>query len=491
MRRLPIGWTAGIDSGTVRVMLTAGIARVDITPSLPIDLVGYSRRVVPATLVRAPLTATALVIRSETTTAAIVAVDVAIISPEDADLFREAIGREIDAPADNVMLSVSHTHAGPMTRATGVKIGGFQRERSANEMAFIEQLPRRLVNVAAIANRSTEPVRVAGGVGWLDLAINRRQKDAEGRMILGWNPDKPVDREVGVVRFDRLDGTTLAVVANYACHPVVVGPEDPAVNPDFPGPMREIVEDTTGATCLFLQGACGNLLPLEAFFDHAGPEVDFGRRLGVEVCHVLDSLEPVTTEIRRIDYGSVTPITLQRRLPVEPQSEQPLVVTSRTVELPLKSLPTLAELEAKRDGYRQALDEAKAAHADRVAWNPIEYHLNWSEDAIEQMKRGKATPDVSAFLQAIRIGDVVIASMPGEAFSELAIAVKQRSPAATTLFAAYTNGVLTYLPTAVEYVDGGYECDYAHHSYGLVEQIAPESEKILVETSVALLSEAF
>ena len=50
---------------------------------------------------------------------------------------------------------------------------------------------------------------------------------------------------------------------------------------------------------------------------------------------------------------------------------------------------------------------------------------------------------------------------------------------------------LRYLPTAEEYPYGGYECDYAHHSYGLVEQIAPESERILVERSVELVSATF
>lgn len=472
-------------------MLSAGVARVDITPPLPIDLVGYSRRSAPATDVRAPLTATALVMTSETTTAAILAVDVPFIAPDDADRLRREIGQEIGAPGDHVMVSVSHTHAGPMTRATGLKIGGAQRERSTNELRFIERLPGQLVSVAAMAAQSAEPVRVAGGVGMLDLAINRRQKNAEGRMILGWNPDKPVDRDVGVIRLDRLDETTLAVVANYACHPVVVGPEDLAVNPDFPGAMRDFVEKTTGATCLFLQGACGNLLPLEGFFDHAGPEVEFGRRLGVEVLHVLESLDPVQREIRQVDYGSVTPITLQRRVPVEPQPEQRLVVSSRRVELPLKPLPTIGELVAERDGYQRSLDQAKAADADQTVWNPIEYHLNWADDAIAQMKSGLATSEVPAFLQAIRIGDAVIASMPGEAFSELAIEVKDRSAAAITLFAAYTNGVLTYLPTAEEYPHGGYECDYAHHSYGLVEQIAPASERILVETSVSLIDEVF
>ena len=54
--------------------------------------------------------------------------------------------------------------------------------------------------------------------------------------------------------------------------------------------------------------------------------------------------------------------------------------------------------------------------------------------------------------------------------------------------AGYANGVLSYLPTADEYPYGGYECDYAHHSYGLVEQVAPESEAILVNGCLDLLT---
>ena len=173
---------------------------------------------------------------------------------------------------------------------------------------------------------------------------------------------------------------------------------------------------------------------------------------------------------------------------VEPQPDQELAAVGRAVELPLKPLPSLADLEAERDGYQRELDEARQAGADQAALNPIEYHLSWAEDAIDQLRQGEVAPSVPAFLQALRIGDTVIATMPGEAFSELSIEVKQRSAAPTTLFSAYTNGVLTYMPPAAEYPDGGYECDYAHHSYGLVEQIAPQSERILVETSVELIS---
>ena len=469
-------------------MLTAGIARVDITPPVPIDLVGYSRRAEPAQHIRAPLTATALALGSGPTTAVVVAADVPFLLPAHADRLRTEIGDALGTPADHVMISVSHTHGGPTTHAHGVKIGGRQRERSANERAFIDSFPGHLVTAAIQAAGSMEPVMAAGGVGTVDLAVNRREKNAEGRVILGWNPDKPVDRDVGVLRLDRLDGTTMAVVANYACHPVVVGPEDPGVNPDFPGAMRDVVEQVTGATCLFLQGGCGNLLPLQGFFDRPGPERAFGRKLAVEVLHVLEQIDPIARRMERIDYGSVTPIVLHRQVAIEPQPDQALAAVGIVVDLPLKPLPSLADLEAERDGYQRELDEARLAGADQVALNPIEYHLNWAEDAISQVQQGEAAPKVPAFLQALRIGDTVIATMPGEAFSELSIEVKERSAAPTTLFSAYTNGVLTYMPPAAEYPDGGYECDYAHHSYGLIEQIAPQSERILVETSVELIS---
>jgi len=472
-------------------VLHAGIARVDITPPLPIDLVGYSRRWEAATEIRAPLTATALVLDGHQGRVAIVAADVPIIRPADADLVRIAIGTAIDAPAENVLLNVSHTHGGPHTHTGGIKIGGDQRGHSDNELAYIDYLPRQLVAAAQLATHGLTPVRVAGGAGSIDLNVNRRERNPEGRMILGWDPDGVCDRDVGVLRFDREDGSPLAIIVNYACHPVVVGPEDPAVNPDYPGPMRALLERVTGATCLFLQGAAGNVLPLEGFFDHSGPERTFGERLAVEALHVADRLEPVATDLVKEDYGSVTPISLYRHRPLDPQPHQPLVVASRVVAFPLKPIPSIEAMEAERQGYLDQLEQAAATGAGREILNPIEYHLNWADDALRQRREGGDYHEVPAFLQAIRIGDSVIAAVPGEVFSEMAVQVKERSSAATTLFAGYSNGVVSYLPTAASYPAGGYECDYAHHSYGLIEQVAPETERIVVDTCVDLIDELF
>lgn len=142
-------------------------------------------------------------------------------------------------------------------------------------------------------------------------------------------------------------------------------------------------------------------------------------------------------------------------------------------------------------GYRSELDVAAAAGLGPGRLNPLEYHVNWAEEALRQIRSGEAGDTTPAFLQAFRIGDVAISAFLGEVFSEIALRIKDRSPASSMLFAGYTNGVISYLPTAAEFPFGGYEGDYAHHSFGLVEQVAPETESILVETSLDLIADLF
>ena len=471
--------------------LRAGAARLDITPRTPIDLVGYSRRCDPADGVRHRLTAGALVLDDGRTRLAIIALDILALRPAQADQLRKKTAEAIGTGPECVMLNVSHTHGGPQSHRGGVKIGGDQRGLSDNELDFIDSLPGRIIAVAEEAAGRLEPARAGAGSGWLELGVNRRERAADGRTILGWNPDKDWDREVGVLRLDRPDGTPLAIAVNFACHPVVVGPEDPAVNADFPGPMRDAVEDfyqDSGAVALFLQGAGGDVLPLEGFFDHPGPEDAFGERLALEAVHVAADIETHPTAVEKVGYGSVTPISLYRRRRTPHPPPQQLAAAGREVMLPLKKVPTIAEVEGELDGYRAALAEAEEAGLGRERLNPLEYHVNWAEEALRQLRDGWEAPAVPAFIQAFRIGDIGVAAVPGEVFSDIARQIKSRSPAETTLFAGYANGVLSYLPTADEYPYGGYECDYAHHSYGLVEQVAPESEAILVNGCLELLT---
>jgi hypothetical protein len=98
---------------------------------------------------------------------------------------------------------------------------------------------------------------------------------------------------------------------------------------------------------------------------------------------------------------------------------------------------------------------------------------------------------VRGAISALRVGDAAVVTGPGEIFTEIGLAVKERSPAEVTFYAGYSNGCISYMATASEYPLGGYEPTYGHKTYGLPAQVAPETERILVETGVRLVRSLF
>ena len=91
----------------------------------------------------------------------------------------------------------------------------------------------------------------------------------------------------------------IATIVSFGCHPVVVGPEVAAVGTDFVGPLRRRVDDLRGGVTIFLQGAAGNVLPLEGFMDKLGGEVVFGERVALEAAHAVADAEPRRMQVDR------------------------------------------------------------------------------------------------------------------------------------------------------------------------------------------------
>ena len=126
----------------------------------------------------------------------------------------------------------------------------------------------------------------------------------------------------------------------------------------------------------------------------------------------MGNIETFETRIERFSYGSVTPIALYRVVRAETQPRQELAVASTVVDLPLKRVPTIAEVQAERDHHQDNLEKARRAGAGLEALNPIQYHISWADDAIAQLEEGPYDR-VAAFIQAIRIGDTAIVAIPG------------------------------------------------------------------------------
>ena len=105
-------------------------------------------------------------------------------------------------------------------------------------------------------------------------------------------PAGPVDKTVGIIKIDDLNGNTIAVLVNYACHPVVYAPDNLRYSADFPGVMsREVQNVLKGEPiCFFIQGACGDMNPYYAMWpidDGAQSKVEeMGKELAHEVIRV-------------------------------------------------------------------------------------------------------------------------------------------------------------------------------------------------------------
>jgi len=95
--------------------LTAGVARIDITPPLGFRMQGAMRRTEGATGVESPLLATALVLSDENMKLAILDCDLIGFDVALANEIRSRIGEKINISPANVFLGCTHTHNGPCT----------------------------------------------------------------------------------------------------------------------------------------------------------------------------------------------------------------------------------------------------------------------------------------------------------------------------------------------------------------------------------------
>ena len=483
--------------------LLAGAAEVDITPPFPVDLLGYVRRPLAARSAYEPLSATACVFRDDDsgTTVVIIAADVVGLTTPMADRIRTRVGELVGCDPANVLLNSSHTHAAPWPGAT-IKLGGEFDDWTETELRYWESIPDRYASVALEAVGRLAPARVSGGVGQAPgLAVNRRERTADGRTILGWNRDGVRDDSVVAIRVDGAEHPSpfldhIATIVSFACHPVVIGPDYAGAGPDFVGPLRSQISHLhrPGSVTVFLQGAAGDALPLESFREDEdalwSAEV-VGARIALEAHHATVDTEPWQVEIDRSDWGSVTPISLYRRRLADDQPSQALRSTRRIVSLPLLPLPPIADLERELAERRADLMVRAASGETRVTMNPIRYHISWLELQLRQDAEGGRATAIDGEIWAARIGNTAIVGAPGEIFGAIGTAVRRRSPAPVTIFAGYSQGSLGYIATPDEYPHGGYEPSVSHRGYGQPAPFSPEVAGIIERTAVDLLKELF
>ncbi len=247
--------------------LRLGSARVEITPPIGYPLEGYESRKSGSTGVHDPLYARVLVVKSPETSIAFVACDlVGLVSDMVVKGAREKYGIE------HVLLSSSHTHGGPQTTIwDSYEVGGPDRTWPTPQNSWYAATEAKILAAVGEASRRLEPVTMVPALGFAYLGYNRRKVDDAGNVKMLWrNPERqpthPIDPRIGLVIFKNARGSVRGVIVNYACHAVVLGPDNLQISADYPGVMCDYVEKELGggATCLFVQGASGDINPYDA-----------------------------------------------------------------------------------------------------------------------------------------------------------------------------------------------------------------------------------
>jgi len=472
--------------------LRAGSATIPIKPPLGLPLVGFVRRYQTANKYGADLETSALVLDDGGSRVAIVGVDTLGIQSPDVDVLRRRIAKSIDAHIDGVLLNWNHTHSAPPgTRPLALLgIGGDVGDTVPGPLdEYIRHMHECVVEVARVAASRLERAAVTWGVGAANLAVNRREITPSGRVIIGWRPDGLVDNSVTVLQARRADASVIATAVNYGCHPVALGADALEYSSDFPGHMREYIRDWAGGDVIFLQGAAGNVIPRVGFGTDK-EAASCGRRLALEALHAVADRTAGQPRWTRGKDGSATPYSVYR-VEYDLAAQTQLRASAAEVRFPLLPLPSLEAAAENLSEMESAYQSAVEALADRGELNIRRFHLIWARRTEAAIRDGTAPNDVGGRIHAIRIGGGAIVTGPGEIFTEIGLAIKERSPALPTMYLGYTNGAVSYFPTAAAYPEGGYEPEFGNRTYGLPAPVAPVCEELLVSRSLQLLRGLF
>lgn len=407
------------ESFSGEIILKAGIAKTDITPDKSIHLGGYSlREDVALEGIYGPLYSRVLVFDDGINKVVFIENDVMDMKTELYNKIRKRVSDETGIPVKYILVGSTHNHAAPAP--------GYYE--SNNE--WIQEMFDKVVITAKKAVKNLQPVRIGAGTGHSRVGINRREKltarksvltfdenfasqsygqektdnpvliqEIEGVVRLGYNPEGPIDDEVGIIRIDDLSGKPIAVFINYGCHGTSLGGRNRYISPEWMGHMLEYFEaKNPGVTGIFAIGAAGDINPrfvggLNGYKDNLESTKELGYEIGNEISVVFNSIQ--TTE------------------PVDPK----IRLATKDILLPRR--------------YGELFDDFR--------------------------KTTIAVPTT-----ALRIDNFTWVTFPGELFNEIGKRIKKSMRSKNAFMITHHNGAFGYLPTQKAFSEGGYEPSRSH-----------------------------
>jgi neutral ceramidase len=417
--------------------LRAGAAAADITPQeWPIRVVG-NFGLTMATKAHDPLHTRAIVLEDGGVRIAIALVDSCYVKREEMDEAKAIASKRTGIPVNRILISATHTHSAPPSRAN---------QGNAVEERYV----RRLIEQTAVAIAAANTKMVPARIGWTvipvpDELFNRRWFMKDGSIPptpFGETTDKArmnppsgspdllhpaggTDPGFSVVSIQTADGKPLALLGNYGLH-YVGGVPGQEVSADYFGEFARLVGQHVAPgdpafVAMLTNGTSGDVNNID--FIHPRPRAQPFERIGIVAGKLARHAAAAAQSVKYNDNA-------------------PIRIAEKELRLAFRK-PTAEQLRYARASL-EAQDESKLPRNAKA----------YAERAI-RLHEGPAFADLK--LQAVRIGELGIATIPCEVFTEIGLAIKDLSPMRPTFVVELANGHYGYLPTPRHYDLGGYE----------------------------------
>ncbi len=369
---------------------------------------------------------------------------------------RQALAEELGMPLEAVLLECTHNHSGGPVLYLPII--------ATPDDDYVKFMTQQTLKAARKAVESAEPCVIGTSVGKIDnVSFCRRyyMKDGSLKTWPGFdNPDKvkpenEIDPDVTVIRVDRLDGSPIGLITNFACH--ATAHTGPAFSGDYPAGISAAVKAALGEDVIsfYINGACADVTHIDwdqvvfsqAELKESGHYMRIGRMIGYEA---LKAREMCRVKHDDISVGfSCEKVEILPRLPSKEEYEKALEYIDKNPDLSL----------APKEGY---------------------YALS------TKLLYEKKNKPYDAEVQILTIGDIALAFFPMEMFSTAGVDCKTRSVADTTIIGSCANDSLGYVPTTAALEHGGYEatlgwtsCYKAGTSEKLVESALCQIDKLI------------
>jgi hypothetical protein len=411
----------------------AGTASKVITPTEPLWMAGYASRNKPCDTKRHDLWVKALALedpfgnRCVLMTSDLCGIPRSLSEPVCAEVMKQT-----GLKREQIMLTCSHTHSGPVVAGNLSDMYDLTPEQPERLRKYAEQLRGWMIETIVAALKDLKPATLAIGQGTARFAMNRRQATEKG-VIIGRNPDGPVDHSVPVLEVKTDDGKLKAVVFGYACHNTTMQFYEWCG--DYAGFAQiEVEKKHPGALAMFWIGAGGDANP-----DPRGK---------IEQC---EQHGKVLAEAVEDALAKPTPLTSN------------LSARYSEIELPLDTIPGKA---------RWSEESLSKAHAVRIR----------AERMLKKLESGPIPDRYPHYpVEVWRFGDQLIwVALGGEVVIDYNLRLNRELKRKPLWITGYANDVMAYIPSARVLKEGGYEADSSQIYYGQPTKWSPAIEDKII-----------